>query len=122
LATLRRSTRPAKPDARASTVPPTAYRRSHRFDLASSGRQFLERRATEQRFVLPSGPERDSGIAELACIEGKYLIRRCELVHAPEVFLEERENLGTGNVVDLNSRGLVPLNEWGLRTSAQPNP
>src|SRR4029077_8643557 len=46
--------------------------RSHRFHLALGERQLLESRATEQRAILPGGPEDDSMSPQPACVEGKH--------------------------------------------------
>ena len=47
---------------------------------------------TGRHVILPGAPDDDSGFPKLACVEGEHEFRRRDLVHVPQVLLEERQH------------------------------
>ena len=91
--------------ARRHALPAMRRRRPHRLDLAVRGVELLERAAPGERPVRPGGPERDVSAPQPVEIERVHALGRRDAPHVGEVLVEQRADLGAGQVVASNQHG-----------------
>lgn len=84
---------------------------AHGFDFGVVGIEFFQRAATGEVGSVPDGPEGDAGLAQAIEVQGVAAFRRGNFRHATKVFVQERDDGGTGKVIraDLHLSWYVSL-------------